>query len=274
MRVLFLGDVVGEPGLSYLERTLPSLREQLGADFVVANGENADLTEARTGKAGMHPESIDRLIRAGVDAITGGNHSFDPPWAEEVLAHPQVLRPENAGPFAPGRGHLTLSKGGRSLSLVNLVGRSAWPPAEDPLWTLERLLPLLDPGVPVLVDLHSESVFEKMGLAFAFDGQVAAVLGTHTHVPTTDLRILPKGTAYVSDVGMVGPSGGMQGYEPAFLVEALKRKRLPRGAQLAWAKGPVEVGAVLVELEGVRARAIHRPGWRHKSEGTAIRAVK
>jgi calcineurin-like phosphoesterase len=112
----------------------------------------------------------------------------------------------------------------------------------------------------VLVDLHSESVFEKLGLAFAFDGRVAAVLGTHTHVPTTDLRILPKGTAYVSDVGMVGPSGGMQGYEPAFLVEALKRKRLPRGAQLAWAKGPVEVGAVLVELEGARARAIHRPG--------------
>jgi len=259
MRVLFLGDVVGEPGLGYLERTLPSLRERLGVDFVVANGENADLTDPAQGKAGMHSRSIDRLIQAGVDAITGGNHSFDPPWAEEVLAHPQILRPENVGPFVPGRGHLTLSKGGKALTVVNLVGRSAWPPAEDPLWSLERLLPLLDPGAPVLVDLHSESVFEKLGLAYAFDGRVAAVLGTHTHVPTTDLRVLPSGTAYVSEVGMVGPSGGMQGYEPAFLVEALRRKGFPRGMQLAWAQGPLEVGAVLVELEGKRARAISRP---------------
>jgi hypothetical protein len=258
MRVLFFGDLVGEMAIRYLEGNLPRLRRELGVDFVVVNGENADLTDPALGKAGMHPETVDRLLACGVDAITGGNHSFDPPWAEDLLDHPRVLRPLNAGPFAPGRGYLVLEGRGKGLVVVNLVGRSAWPPADDPVWALEGLLPGLEAGMPVLVDFHSESVFEKLGLAFALDGRVAAVLGTHTHVPTHDLRILPRGTAYVSDVGMVGPSGGMQGYEPGFLVAALRRKRLPRRGRLAWARGPLEVGAVVVDLDGGRAKAIQR----------------
>lgn len=258
MRILFFGDLVGEMALRYLEENLHRLRRELGVDFVVANGENADLTDPALGKAGMHPETVERLLACGVDAITGGNHSFDPPWAEEVLDHPRVLRPLNAGPFVPGRGYLLLEGKGRALAVVNLVGRSAWPPADDPLWALEGLLPSLEAGIPIVVDFHSESVFEKLGLAFALDGRVGAVLGTHTHVPTQDLRILPRGTAYVSDVGMVGPSGGMQGYEPGFLVALLRGKRPPRGARLAWARGPLEVGAVVVDLEGGRAKGIGR----------------
>ncbi|WP_117236628.1 TIGR00282 family metallophosphoesterase [Thermus sediminis] len=258
MRIVFFGDLVGEAAIRYLEGNLPRLRRELGADFVVVNGENADLTDPALGKAGMHPETVDRLLACGVDAITGGNHSFDPPWAEELLDHPRVLRPLNLGPHAPGRGYLVLEREGQALVVVNLAGRSAWPPADDPLWALEGLVPCLEAGIPILVDFHSESVFEKLGLAFALDGRVAAVLGTHTHVPTQDLRILPRGTAYVSDVGMVGPSGGMQGYEPGFLVAALRRRLPPRGGRLAWAQGPLEVGAVVVDLEGGRAKGIWR----------------
>ncbi len=108
----------------------------------------------------------------------------------------------------------------------------------------------------MLVDFHSESVFEKMGTAFAFDGRIAALLGTHTHVATADARILPGGTAYVSDVGMVGADGGMQGYDPAFLVEALRRRLLPRGRALAYAEGPLRLSYVFLELRGNRAESL------------------
>ncbi|MCX7850810.1 TIGR00282 family metallophosphoesterase [Thermus sp.] len=260
MRVLFFGDVVGEPGVRALERELPRLRRELEPDFVVANGENLDLTVPELGKAGMRPESVERLVRLGVDALTGGNHSFDPPEAEVVLGHARVLRPLNYSRHAPGKGSLLLRKGGRELLVVNLAGRSALPLAGDPLEALEALLEGWR-GVPVLVDFHSESVFEKLGCAYLFDGQISALLGTHTHVATQDARILPKGTAYVSDVGMVGADGGYQGYEPDFLVEALRRRLPPKGLALRPASGPLRVSYVFLELEGKRARAI-----RHASE--------
>ena len=178
MRVLFFGDIVGEPGLRALERELPALLERLRPDFVVANGENLDLTLPEQGRAGMTLASLERLFRLGVDAVTGGNHSFDPPNLEEVLGHPQVLRPLNYSPLAPGRGSLLLEKGDKRLLVVNVAGRSALPrAAEDPLPALERLLAEGE-GVPVLVDFHSESVFEKMAAAYALDGRIAALLGT------------------------------------------------------------------------------------------------
>jgi len=256
MRVLFFGDIVGEPGLRALERELPALLERLRPDFVVANGENLDLTLPEQGRAGMTLASLERLFRLGVDAVTGGNHSFDPPNLEEVLGHPQVLRPLNSTPLAPGRGRLLLEKGDTRLLVVNVAGRSALPrAAEDPLPALERLLAEGE-GVPVLVDFHSESVFEKMAAAYALDGRIAALVGTHTHVPTADARILPRGTASVSDVGMVGAEGGLQGYDPAFLVAAFRLRLPPKGLRLAYAAGPARVSYVFLELEGARAKAI------------------
>lgn len=254
-RILFFGDVVGEPGLKALTQELPSLRQAHQPDFVVVNGENLDLTIPELGKAGMHPESLKTLFSLGVDAVTGGNHSFDPPWAEEVLGHARVLRPLNYSRHALGKGSLLLKKGGKELLVVNLAGRSALPLAGDPLEALEALLPHWQ-GVPILVDFHSESVFEKLGFAFLFDGVVSAVLGTHTHVATQDARILPKGTAYVSDVGMVGAEGGFQGYHPDFLVEAMRRRLVPKGLVLRPAEGPSRISYVLLELEGSRSRSI------------------
>ncbi len=258
MKVLFFGDVVGEPGLALLERVLPRLRQAYWPDFVVANGENLDITVPELGRAGIHPESLGRLLALGVDVVTGGNHSFDPPWAEEVLGHSRVLRPLNYSRHAPGKGSLLLRKGEKALLVVNLAGRSALPHAGDPLEALEALLEE-GPEAPVLVDFHSESVFEKLGAAYLFDGRIAALLGTHTHVATQDARILSRGTAYVSDVGMVGGDGGFQGYEPDFLVEALRRRLPPKGLQLRPAKGPLRLSFALLELEGGRARSLlHR----------------
>lgn len=254
-RILFFGDVVGRPGLEILAQELPALRRIHRPDFVVVNGENLDVTLPQLGKAGMHPETLGTLLALGVDAVTGGNHSFDPPWAEEVLGHARVVRPLNYSRFAPGKGSLLLKKGGKELLVVNLAGRSALPHAGDPVEAFEALLPGWR-NTPILVDFHSESVFEKLGFAHLFDGQVAAVLGTHTHVATQDARILPRGTGYVSDVGMVGAEGGFQGYHPDFLVEAFRRRLPPKGPTLRPAEGPGRISYVLLELEGYTTRGI------------------
>ncbi len=258
-RLLFLGDIVGEPGLGYLETTLPELTHRLAPDFIIANAENLDLTTPERGGCGMRPESLGRLWALGVDVVTGGNHSFDPTWAEKILSHPRVLRPLNYSRHAPGKGALIVEKGGTRLGVVNLVGRSALPNAEDPLSAMEDQLERWGVGTDiVLVDFHSESVYEKLGFAFFFAGRVAAIFGTHTHVPTLDTRILPGGTAYVSDVGMVGSADGMQGYDPAFLVETLRRKLLPRDLKLTWAKGEVELGAVYIDLDEQKTIVVAR----------------
>ncbi len=224
-------------------------------DFVLANGENLDLTRPEAGKAGMTLPSLERLFRLGVDAVTGGNHSFDPENLEEVLAHPRVLRPLNYSPHAPGRGSLLLKKGSHRLLVVNLAGRSALPHAGDPLEALEAVLDREEGWDAVLVDFHSESVFEKMGTAFAFDGRIAALLGTHTHVATADARILPGGTAYVSDVGMVGADGGCRATIPPSWWKP-SADASPRGRALAYAEGPLRLSYVFLELRGNRAESL------------------
>jgi metallophosphoesterase (TIGR00282 family) len=262
-RLLFIGDVVGEAGVAAIEGALPALIERHRPDVVVANGENADLTgpSPATG-CGLTPASAERLFAAGIDVITGGNHSWDGPQADTTLAHPRVLRPHNYGRSAPGRGTLVLERRGWRLGVVNLAGRSALPRADDPFDALDRALErwAAEAAVDlVLVDMHGESVTEKQVLAAAFAGRVAAVLGTHTHVGTDDLRIIPPGTAAVSDVGMTGPSGGIQGYDPSPFVSAM-RSRLPSRAPGAFASGPVVWGAVLVTTTGRHATAIERVG--------------
>lgn len=251
MRVLFIGDVVGEPGLAFLEEWLPQTKEAIQPDFIVANGENLSLHGRG---AGLDEKALARLLALGVDAVTTGNHAFDGPW--EVLNHPKLLRPLNWGLETPGKGALILSKDKKQLRVVNVISRTAWPHALDPLEALERYLKK-EGEMPTLVDYHGESVFEKLGVAFLLDGRIAALLGTHTHVPTLDTRILPKGTAYVSDVGMVGAGGGMQGYRPDGLIDSLLT-RLPPRAPLRWAEGPVELGAVILDINGNQARSIRR----------------
>jgi hypothetical protein len=258
MKILFIGDIVG-PGLDYLEKHLPSLIVQHKPDFVIANAENLELSGTSSFViAGMTQASLERLWALGVDAVTGGNHSWDGAEGHSVHNDVRVLRPLNYGIAAPGRGAGIVEKHGLRLGIVNLISRDALRLADDPLAVLSHQLEawgnVLD---GVLVDFHGASTEEKLTVAFANAGRVTAVVGTHTHVPTNDAQVLPGGIAYVSDVGMTGPSGGILGYQPDKFVNAM-RKRLYTEEPWMFAEGDVQLGAVLVTCAQGAATAIRR----------------
>ncbi len=256
--ILFIGDITGQPALEYLEHYLPAWLSTHPTDFVIANAENLDLQPSARGSCGMTAASLQRLFAAGVMLVTGGNHSWDGAEGATIHADQRVLRPLNQSPHWPGRGAGILERDGFKLGVVNLASRTAIAGIDDPALALEELLiEWTDQTNAVLVDFHGESVFEKISLAFAFDGSVSAWLGTHTHVPTLDTRILPHGTAYVSDTGMTGPSGGAQGYDPQPFANRLKTQGYTL-EPMRLASGPVELGAVLVTLEQFRASRIER----------------
>jgi 2',3'-cyclic-nucleotide 2'-phosphodiesterase len=211
--VLFVGDVIGASGVEYLEVQLPHLKRDHQADLVVVNGENAHPGADGDGASGLGPREAARLFAAGVDVITGGNHSWDAHGATDALALPNVLRPLNAMPEYPGVGATVVVRSGIRYGVVNLASRTAIPSVAHPLPCLERQIEAWAGVVDaIVVDFHAASVSEKLSLAYAVAGRVSAVVGTHTHVPTADLRVLPGGTAYVTDVGMTGPEESLQGY--------------------------------------------------------------
>lgn len=258
-RILFVGDVVGDLGVGYLERHLPALIEAHRPTLVVVNGENADVTGPRPATGlGLTPRSAERLFRAGADVLTGGNHSWDGPEAAATLAVPRVLRPHNYGTRAPGTGACVVERGGVRYGVLDLTSRSAMPAADHPYDAFEAVVAGWGDAVDaVLVDFHGDAATEKVVFGYAVAGRAVAVLGTHTHVPTADARILPGGTAFVTDVGMTGPADSMQGYDPDVFVAAY-RDRLPLAAPSRVADGPVALGAVLVHAHGPRAVAIER----------------
>ena len=210
MKILFVGDVVGSVGRRTLRALLPELRERHAPDFVVVNGENA------AGGVGITPRVADELFAQGADAITLGNHTYKHaeiyPYLDE---HPAIVRPANFLRSQPGRGTCVVERDGVRLGVINLSGnlymkaaRAAFPEADS---ALDRLEGQVD---HVLVDMHAEATSEKIGMGWYLDGRVTAVVGTHTHVPTADARVLPGGTAYITDVGMTGPRGGVIEEDP------------------------------------------------------------
>lgn len=215
--ILFVGDVVGGVGRRALHALLPGLRERLAPDFVVVNGENA------AGGVGITPKIARDLLGAGVDAITLGNHAYR---HREVYAYldeePRILRPANFLRSQPGHGSTVVERGGVRLAVVSLsgnlhmnAGRPAFPEIDAVLHDLKGK------ADHVLVDMHAEATSEKVGMGWHLDGRVTAVVGTHTHVPTNDARVLPGGTAYITDVGMTGPRGGVIGVRREQALEAL-----------------------------------------------------
>ncbi|MET7243477.1 TIGR00282 family metallophosphoesterase [Methylobacterium sp. EM32] len=216
MRLLFLGDVVGRPGRLAVSERLPALRERWRLDCVVINGENA------AGGFGITESICDELINAGADAVTLGNHSFDQREALVFIARqPRLVRPANYPPGTPGRGATVVeTRSGARILVVNVMGRIFLDPLDDPFAAAERELsacPLRDAADAVIVDVHAEATSEKEAFGWFLDGRASLVVGTHTHVPTADHRILPGGTAYMSDVGMCGDYDsvlGMQKDEP------------------------------------------------------------
>ncbi len=250
MRILMVGDVIGKPGRRAVKSLLPSLRREHGIDLVIANGENT------AGGFGLTLDTAYELLDNGVDVLTSGNHIWDQkeilPYLEEGLP---LVRPANY-PGAPGRGSLIYG----SVLVINLQGRVFMPALDCPFRTADRLLEesAASGGPPVvIVDFHAEATSEKQALGWYLDGRASAVLGTHTHVGTVDGRILPKGTAYISDVGMTGPVDSVIGSDYGAVLDRFLTG-LPQ--RLPVANGPLVMNSVIVEIdrESGQALAIER----------------
>ncbi|MDD4532360.1 MAG: TIGR00282 family metallophosphoesterase, partial [Bacilli bacterium] len=207
MNILFIGDIVGKLGRKIVEEELPILKEKYHVDFVVANGENA------THGKGLSIKHYHELIAAGIDCITMGNHYLR---VKDVFSHKteytKMVRPANMYPDIPGNTYLDFSIKGKIIRVINVLGRGFMNGANyNPFDTVEKIMGILPKPQLVLVDFHAESTAEKMIMAKGFDGQLTAVVGTHTHVQTNDPRILPKGTAFITDLGMCGYYDGILG---------------------------------------------------------------
>jgi 2',3'-cyclic-nucleotide 2'-phosphodiesterase len=253
VRILFVGDVVGSPGRRVLASRLPGLRERHRPDFVVANGENA------AGGIGITEKTARQIYDAGVDAITLGNHVWKHSEVYDYLdREPRIVRPGNYPKGNPGRGAMVVEgDGGLRLGVVNLSGQVFLDAARSPFSEVDALLAeLRGQASHVLVDFHAEATSEKMAMGWHLDGRVTACVGTHTHVPTADARVLPGGTAYISDVGMTGPHGGVIGAGREAAVRAFVTQ-MP--VKLGTAEEEPCLNAVLIEAEeDGRARSIEQ----------------
>ncbi|MFJ8261464.1 TIGR00282 family metallophosphoesterase [Rummeliibacillus sp. NPDC094406] len=201
MKVLFIGDIVGDIGLDAVESYLPRLKRKYNVDIVIANGENA------AAGRGITKRIYQDLLMMGVDVITMGNHTWDQKEIFDFIDDAEYLiRPANFSDEAPGKGMVAVTKGGQTISVINLHGRTFLPPHGDPFAKATELVAEAQKVSPlVFVDFHAETTSEKIALGWHLDGKASAVVGTHTHVQTADARIFPGGTAFISDVGMTGP---------------------------------------------------------------------
>ena len=256
LRVLMIGDVIGKPGRLALERVLPSLRVDRGIDLVTANGENL------AGGMGLTVATAAALLDSGVDVITSGNHIWDKrEIIPELDREERILRPLNYGTRGvPGRGWgIFHAADGSEVAVINAQGRSTMMPIENPFTELDRLLDEAADELPAvrLVDFHCELTSEKTAFGLHLDGRVSAVAGTHTHVPTADERVLARGTAYISDLGMTGPLESIIGFEPETVLPRFMNG-LPTRFEVG--SGPVVLNALLIDIEGQtgRARSVER----------------
>jgi metallophosphoesterase (TIGR00282 family) len=255
--VLFFGDIVGAEATSYLGERMPQLRAYHRADLVVANAENC----APNG-LGMTVKQVEWLLDQGVDVITGGNHSWDSDDSVEALANPRVVRPLNLGAGVAGQGSITVETGDGPVTVINLADACAMksvPVAAGKFLPAYATWAEAEKKGTVIVDYHGDHVLEKQIFARAVDGVAAAVLGTHTHEPTLPLHVLPGGTALVTDVGMTGPAGGVQGFGYDVFVAGLIKSGNPFELGLPRPlAGPIVVGGVLLEIDGGKTLRLER----------------
>jgi len=237
LKILIVGDVVGKAGRKAVKTLLPGLRDEYGIALAIANGENA------AGGIGLTPDTAQELFDSQVDVITTGNHI----WAHNEIvpsleSNPTILRPLNYPPTVPGRGYWLKD----NILVVNLVGRTFVGDFDCPFRAMDKLLAELDPKPAVIIiDFHAEATSEKVAMGRYLDGRVSAVLGTHTHVGTIDACILPKGTAYVTDIGMVGPVNSVIGVKVSEVIERFLTQ-IPK--RFTPAKGQVSFDAIVVEI--------------------------
>src|SRR6267143_5005541 len=248
MRILFVGDSVGSPGRQIVHDRLADIVSQRQIDLVIANGENS------ASGFGITPRLADELLGMGIEVLTGGNHSWDRKEILDYLPHqPRLLRPGNFPEGTPGTGtYVGTAKNGVKFAILNLQGRVFMTPIDDPFRKADAELARLPADVAfVLVDMHAETTSEKVAMGWYLDGRVTAVVGTHTHVATADERVLPAGTAYITDVGMTGPHDGVIGMDRAGIVKKFL-DGLP--ARFEVATGDIQMNAVLIETDEIAPR--------------------
>ena len=247
MKVLAVGDVVGNPGLDRICRSLRKLKKETGADFVIVNGENAAVV-------GMTPRQGEEILDAGADVITMGNHTFAKREIVDYLEDcPQILRPANLAPQAPGRGWGIFDTKFGPVAVVDLIGRCNMDYGPDnPFLQIDKILKRIDTKL-VFVEIHAEATSEKLAMGYMLDGRVSAVWGTHTHVPTADAQVLPKGTGYVTDLGMTGPKHSVLGIKPQLSIEKFRGDLTSR---YQWADGPTKLEAVLFTIDTTTGKCI------------------
>ena len=257
MKLLFIGDIVGQPGRRAVKELLPELRAQYALDFVIANGENS------AGGSGITPRTAEEIFSAGVDVITSGDHLWDQKEVLELLANEKrFLRPLNYPPATPGRGSgvfevqnpKSKTQSPLSIAVLNVQGRTFMAPLENPfLLALDEVKRLRERAKIIFVDFHAEATSEKIAFARWLDGQVSAVVGTHTHVQTADEQIFPGGTAYLSDAGFTGPHESVLGRE----IEPVIKKFLTGMPQrFEVAKNRVLLHGAVIEFDDASGKAV------------------
>jgi metallophosphoesterase (TIGR00282 family) len=250
-RLLFIGDVVGRPGREALAKGLRKLQAELEPLFTVVNGENA------AAGVGITPELANEIFALNVDAITLGNHAFHKREILPYLDGPRpIVRPANVPPACPGRGVARIRKGGIDLAVINLCGRVYMESYDDPFRAVDALLAEIDTA-HILLDFHAEATSEKIAMAYHLSGRVSAVVGTHTHVTTADERILPEGTAAITDVGMTGPAESVLGMDRDLILRRF-RTGLPERFEVAKTAGVISGVVIDVEMLTGKAHAIER----------------
>lgn len=254
MKILFIGDIIGKPGRGAVKKLLPALTAEHGIDFVVANGENA------AGGFGLTQSVAEELFHAGIHALTSGNHLWDKKEIEPLLPRePRILKPANYPDSAPGFSHgVYKTASGQKIGVLCLQGQVFMPPIDSPFRAADRVVAQLRKETDIILcDIHAEATSEKVALGWHLDGKVSALVGTHTHVMTADERILPKGTAYLTDAGMTGGFDSVIGMEKK---DVLERFHTGLNTKFEVADKDVRLNAVLVEIDdrSGRARSIER----------------
>ena len=257
MKLLFIGDIVGQPGRNAVKTLVPKLREQHALDFVIANGENS------AGGSGITPRIAEEIFSAGVDVITTGDHLWDQKEVMELLAgEKRFLRPLNYPPGTPGQGSAIYEvqspksevRSPISIAVLNAQGRTFMPPLENPfLLAAEEVKRLRERTKIIFVDFHAEATSEKIAFARMLDGQVSAVVGTHTHVQTADEQIFPGGTAYLTDAGFTGPHESVLGRE---IEPVLKRFLTGMPQRFEVAKDRVLLHGAVIEIDNISGKAV------------------
>ena len=240
MKILAVGDVVGNPGMDRICASLRRLKQKVGADFTVVNGENASVL-------GMTPRQAEEIFDAGADVITMGNHTYGKRELVDYMDdNPRILRPANYAPQAPGYGYGVFETRFGPVAVIDLIGRCHMDYTPDnPFLAVEKILKTIDTKL-IFVEMHAEATSEKLALGYMLDGRISALWGTHTHVPTSDTQVLPKGTGYVTDLGMTGPKHSVLGIQPRLSIAKFRGDLTER---YKWADGPTKLEAVLFTVD-------------------------